>query len=254
MQPEMRASARPSSHLYTALAQAFQKPEAASDQDEEDALIQLLRRTALALNAQTLRPAVERLTDALEIDQCQAEHALRTLEIEYNRLFVGPGWPQAPPYESFYRDSWGALMGPSARHVERRYAEAGLALAPDHRDLPDHVATELGFMGYLAMQEANAKGAERQTWLERERTFVRDHLSVWLPCFCRRVQEAGQHAFYIALAELTVTFVDLETQRLLNQQIADLESGQSVDVPVCQAVDAPVYQSTGSDPRGQLDT
>jgi DMSO reductase family type II enzyme chaperone len=208
----MRASGRVRSQLYTTLAQAFQKPEPASGEDEEDSLIQALKRAALALDAQGLGSAVERLVGALEITQDQAEQALHTLEIEYNRLFVGPGRPQAPPYESFYRDKWGLVMGPAARDVERRYAEAGLAMAPDHHDLPDHVATELGFMAYLAMQEAEARDEERQIWLRRERLFLRDHLSVWLPLLCRRVKEASRHPFYTALAELTEMFLSLDMQ------------------------------------------
>jgi TorA maturation chaperone TorD len=194
------------------LAHAFCKPEAPSGEDEGHSLIQILERAALTLDAQALGPAVERVVGALEITQSQTEQALRALEIEYNRLFVGPGRPQAPPYESCYRDKWGLVMGRSARDVERRYAEAGLELAPDHRDLPDHVATELGFMAYLATREAEAKDEERQLWVEREHLLLRDHLTVWLPLFCQRVKEASQHPFYTALAELTDTFVSLDLQ------------------------------------------
>jgi DMSO reductase family type II enzyme chaperone len=157
------------------------------------------------------------LIGSLEIPETQAEQALRTLEIEYNRLFVGPGRPQAPPYESVYRDPRGLVMGPTARDVERRYAEAGLALAPDYHDLPDHVAMELGFMAYLTMQEAEAQGKDVRVWLEKERTFLRDHLIVWLPRFCQRVREKSQHPFYATLAELTMTFVNLDAQRLADR-------------------------------------
>jgi DMSO reductase family type II enzyme chaperone len=246
----MGRQARLRSQLYAALAQAFREPEVSSGKHGEHPLIQLLQQSALTLDAEALGPAVVRLVDALEITQGRSEQALRTLEIEYNRLFVGPGRPQATPYESFYRDKWGLLMGPSARDVERRYAEAGLALAPDHRDLPDHVATELGFMAYLAMQEAEANDEERQTWLERERSFLRDHLSVWLPAFCRRVQGAGRHPFYTALAELTVTFVALDRQRSADRQLGELDSDQSTNGPVSQFTDIPVSRSTDPDPRG----
>jgi DMSO reductase family type II enzyme chaperone len=212
---EVQASIR--SQLYAALAQAFRKPEAVPEENEEDSLTQVLKQSAVASDAQALGQIADELIESLEIPEDQAEQALRTLEIEYNRLFVGPGRPQAPPYESFYRDKWGLVMGPSVRDVERRYAEAGLVLAPDHRDLPDHVATELGFMAYLAMQEAEARDEERQTWLRRERLFLRDHLSVWLPLFCQRVKETSQHPFYTALAELTETFLSLDVQRLVNR-------------------------------------
>jgi len=236
--------------LYAALAQAFREPELSSGEHGESSLTHLLQRSVATLDAEVLAAAVGRLVDALEITQGQEDAALRALEIAYNRLFVGPGRPQAMPYESFYRNKWGLLMGPSARDVERRYREAGVALAPDHCGLPDHVATELGFMAYLAMQEAKAKGVERQTWLERERSFLRDHLGVWLPAFCRRVQEAGSHPFYTALAELTVTVVESDTQRLLNRQIGDLERDESTDAPLSQSTNDPVTQPTQSDPRG----
>jgi DMSO reductase family type II enzyme chaperone len=213
----MGRQARTRGQLYAALAQAFRKPEAVAEEDGEDSLAQVLKRAALAVDAQALGPIAEELIGSLEIPEDQAEQALRTLEIEYNRLFVGPGRPQAPPYESVYRDSRGLVMGPAAREVERRYAEAGLALAPDHHDLPDHVATELGFMACLAMQEAEAQGEDALAWLDRERTFLRDHLTVWLPRFCQRVREASQHPFYAALAELTMTFVSLDVQRLVNR-------------------------------------
>jgi DMSO reductase family type II enzyme chaperone len=208
----MEAQASIRSQLYAALAQAFRKPEAAPEKNEEDSLIQVLQQAAVAYDAQALGQIADEVIGSLEIPEDQAEQALRTLEIEYNRLFVGPGRPQVPPYESVYRDARGLVMGPAAREVERRYSEAGLALEPGYHDLPDHVATELGFMAYLAMQEAEARDEERRTWLERERWFLQDHLSVWLPLFCRRVRETSQHPFYTALAELTETFFSLDTQ------------------------------------------
>lgn len=204
----MQGQSRVRSQLYAALASAFCKPEAAWA--GEESLAQTLRRAASAINIEALEQPADEVVRSMEVCSDEVEQAVRTLEIEYNRLFVGPGPPQAPPYESFYRDSWGLVTGPSARDVERRYAEAGLGLAPDHHDLPDHVATELGFMAYLALQEAEADDEERQAWVERERSFLRDHLKVWLPLLCQRVQEASQHPFYTAVAELTETFVSLD--------------------------------------------
>jgi len=207
----MGGQVRIRSQLYAALAYAFRKPEELAE-DKEESLAQMLQRAATALDAQALGPMADALIRSLEIPETQAEQALCTLEIEYNRLFVGPGRPQAPPYESVYRDSRGLVMGPTARDVERRYAEAGLALAPDHHDLPDHVATELGFMAYLAMRETEAQGEEALAWLNTQREFLQDHLTVWLPRFCQRVREVSRHPFYAALAGLTSTFVNLDVQ------------------------------------------
>ncbi len=208
----MASRARSRAQLYGALAQAFVKPEAAP-REGQDSLPQALQQAALAFDAEPLGQLVEQAIGSLEISEKPGfAETLRTLEIEYNRLFVGPAPPQAPPYESVYRDARGLVMGPTAREVERRYAEAGLGLAPDHRDLPDHVATELGFMAHLASQEAEAQPQDALIWLDRARAFLRDHLAVWLPRFCQRVREASRHPFYAALAELTVTFVNLDVE------------------------------------------
>lgn len=216
---EIRTLALVRSQLYTALAQAFCKPEAAPEEperNEEDSLAWVLRQAALAFDAQVLGRMADELVRSLEIPDklgfSEETRFLLELEIEYNRLFVGPERPQTPPYESVYCDPSGLVMGPTARDVQQRYAEAGLTLVPDHHDLPDHVATELGFMAYLAAQRAEAQGEDALAWLDREHTFLRDHLIVWLPRFCQRVREESRHPFYAALAELTMTFVSLDVQ------------------------------------------
>ncbi len=200
--------------LYAILAQCFCKPEIASDgENETDSLAHALYQSAVALDEQALGQVAARLLDALEISSDE-QQAGQTLEIEYNRLFVGPGRPQAPPYESVYRDPRG-LMGATVQAVARQYAQAGLGMSADHHDLPDHVATELGFMAYLAQQEAESNGQEAEAWAGQERAFLQDHLGTWLPHFCHRVQEASRHPFYTALAELTSTFVGLDVQQFV---------------------------------------
>lgn len=204
-----RERTRARSELYAALGQGFSRPEPAPAGSAS--LPEVLRRAAHIYDADALEALGEQLIGSLELSDASEDGALRALQTEYNRLFFGPGRPQVPPYESCHCDRRGLVMGPSARDVERQYAEAGLGLAPDHRDLPDHVATELGFMAYLTREEARAEDRDRRLWVQRERRFLREHLSRWLPTFCRRVRKASQHGFYVALAELTETFVTLDT-------------------------------------------
>ena len=201
------------SQLYAILAQCFCKPEIANaGENETDSLALTLHQVVVALNEQALGQIADRLLDTLEISENE-QHAERALEIEYNRLFVGPGRPQVPPYESVYRNPRG-LMGATAQVVTQRYAQAGLGMSVNFHDLPDHVATELGFMAYLAMQETEANGQEAKTWVEREHAFLREHLGIWLPHFCQRVRETSRHPFYKALAELTGAFVNLDARRI----------------------------------------
>ncbi len=208
------------SQLYAVLAQCFCKPELASGSENgPDSLAHTLQQAAVAFDEQALGQIAVELLRALEIPQGeqQAEQALRDLEIEYNRLFVGPGHPQNPPYESVQRHPRGMVIEAVVQDVARQYAQAGLGMAADYYDLPDHVATELGFMAYLAMQEAEANNDEKEMWVERERAFLRDHLGVWLPRFCRQIWETSRHPFYAALAQLTGAFVSLDTHQIFGR-------------------------------------
>lgn len=88
-----------------------------------------------------------------------SELDLKALTFEYNRLFVGPERLPAPPYESVHRKDRsemeiGMVLGPSVLDVKRRYAEAGVAVSGNFRDLPDHITVELEFIA-LSMLQGN---------------------------------------------------------------------------------------------------
>jgi TorA maturation chaperone TorD len=70
--------------------------------------------------------------------------ALDELEKEYTRLFVN-AYPHvlAPPYSSVYLDKHGKVWGQSTAQAARLYEAAGLSIAQDFYDIPDHIAAEL---------------------------------------------------------------------------------------------------------------
>ena len=120
------------------------------------------------------------------------------LRVEYTRLFIGPAGPPCPPYESVYRDGeddaeFGPVEGPSTVAVRRWYREFGVQPAPDHSDLPDHIATELEFAAALA-DEGRA---------DRLDQFLDEHLRVWTDEFLAVVEAETHTAFYAALARTT---------------------------------------------------
>jgi len=123
---------------------------------------------------------------------------LQALEREFTRLFVGPGEHPCPPYESVYRDadadqSLGPVMGESTRDVERWYREYGIGLDESNSELPDHVTTELEFIGYLEQTEDPAT-AEK---------FREEHLSQWIDEFLNRVETATELPYYRDLVTIT---------------------------------------------------
>ncbi|WP_225336077.1 TorD/DmsD family molecular chaperone [Halomicrobium urmianum] len=123
---------------------------------------------------------------------------IRDLRTEYTRLFIGPAGPPCPPYESVYRDGsdsdgLGPVMGPSTTAVTRWYDEFGVRLAPDHSDLPDHIATELEFAAYLAKEGFDE-------YLDQ---FRDEHLTAWTAEFLTRVENETREPFYEVLAATT---------------------------------------------------
>jgi TorA maturation chaperone TorD len=145
---------------------------------------------------------------------------LRDLRAEYARLFIGPGAVLVPARESAYRDrdpssGTATVQDLWAASVEAAYRRHGLSLYPCHRDLPDHVATELVFMYFLSRQEGEAweKGqAETAKGFRRAQLgFLRQHLVRWLPDFCGRVQNATRTNVYWALADMLREFLVAET-------------------------------------------
>jgi TorA maturation chaperone TorD/Pyruvate/2-oxoacid:ferredoxin oxidoreductase delta subunit len=136
------------------------------------------------------------------------------LEREYTRLFLGPGRPVAHAYESVYRE--GRTMGETTLDVRHRLATEGLA--PRSQTLPDHVGIELAFMAHLAAREADAwadgDGEMARGYLAQQRSFLRDHLTAWLPQFCSRVLAGRPHARYADLACRVEAFVRDDVDRV----------------------------------------
>jgi len=153
----------------------------------------------LGLPADGVRQAIEALPADLAA-------ALQALQVEYTYLFINavPRVP-APPYASAYT-AQGLLMGEQAEAVLLAYRQAGLTLAKDYHDLPDHLAAELEFLAWLGEQAVAAHEAgedeQAQAWLSQQRVFLHEQVQPWLPTFCQRVEEAARMPFYRNLARL----------------------------------------------------
>jgi TorA maturation chaperone TorD len=130
------------------------------------------------------------------------------LEIEYNRLFVGPSRVPCPPYESVHRSDRpdmerGLVLGPSVADVKKMYAEAGLAVSADFKDLPDHIAVELEFMYYLCSKELETRTDSPQgMWRDTQRRFFESHLEPWADVFAAKILASTQSPYYRLAANL----------------------------------------------------
>lgn len=155
---------------------------------------------------------------------CQPSQTISLLDlvVDYTGLFDAPAGQYLAPYESVYRaDSRGEqgqplalVYGPSTVAVRRLYAEAGAEIAPEFRDLPDHVGMELEFMAFLCEREAEAWGGgleeDAATWQDWQRRFLEEHLGVWIDALCEKMQRLARTGFFRAAASLTAAYVAQE--------------------------------------------
>ncbi len=136
--------------------------------------------------------------------------ALCNLQVEYARLFTGPGRPAVMCYASEYLDAdergRGRLNHAAAAFAAAEYKAEGVSLAAARRDLPDHVTTELEFLFHLCRREERAWAAGKSDEAARLRRsqhgFLRGHAGLWLPRFAASVSSLAAQEAYSGMAEL----------------------------------------------------
>ena len=109
----------------------------------------------------------------------------QTVEFAFNRLFVGPRAPIAPPFASVYLEAEPQLMGQSTLKVRRIYELIGLQ-SPAQNVIPDdHISYELDAVRQLTVAQISPPSAELAATRDY---FLTEHMSRWLPQFVDRVR------------------------------------------------------------------
>lgn len=129
----------------------------------------------------------------------------RALEVEYARLFLGPGLPVAPPWEHAWLDPEASERTDSVARVqedvEAAYQAAGFALSPSEEPA-DYLGTELEFLARLA-EAAQASGAASTAQAFYDE-FMAAHFRSWAARLGETVSHAAQHPLYTAFGEILV--------------------------------------------------
>jgi TorA maturation chaperone TorD len=121
---------------------------------------------------------------------------------EYQRLFDGA--MLCPPNETAYvRRDKGAVIG----DICGFYRAFGFATAASSGEKPDHIVTELEFVGLLLVMLAEAPDHERaQVVREALGEFADAHVGEWLSTFCARLETLAELVLFkdaaCALGEL----------------------------------------------------
>ena len=72
------------------------------------------------------------------------DERVAALRREWLRLFVGAGTPDAPSWESFYRDPNSQLFSARTLEVREQYRRHGLQIERLHAEPDDHLGLMLG--------------------------------------------------------------------------------------------------------------
>ena len=209
------ALAKADASMLALLARGFLRPVAGFSASIQDgSYLASLQELLDASSSPQIAEALEGIAVLGErLAGLDAEAARLELEVDYNRLFVGPGRLLAPPYESFYRsepdeNGRGTICGMPMLAVKDVYTRFNVEL-PDHFvDYPDHIAFELEFLSLLAAREAEALESGDEEALTAFRSgqeeFRAQHLGVWFAQFAESVKQGAETELYPALASLVL--------------------------------------------------
>ncbi|MBI5500660.1 MAG: molecular chaperone TorD family protein [Deltaproteobacteria bacterium] len=137
------------------------------------------------------------------------------LRQEFFDLLAVPTSRYVTPFESVYCDERdvagrpvrGLLGGPSTDAVRRCYERAGFRV--EARELPDHIACELAFLGELHGRAAGGQASA----VEAAAVFAAAHPARWLPALVECIAENARSAVFPALARLAAALVAADAAR-----------------------------------------
>lgn len=196
--------------LYRFFAALFLYPDI-----ERIANIRATAEELLEVNFADGFPFEDTLIGLLEILSTLPTGDTQSIVNEYNRLYFVK--PKAPLHESYYIDKEGQHRGWIIANLQGEYSNSGLVLSPTLNELPDHLSVELEYMSFLCSSQAsaaeNGTESESRRYQEMQRSFLTQHLAQWFPMFHKRVKDASQGAFYLAIIEALFDFLKWELQQ-----------------------------------------
>ncbi len=140
------------------------------------------------------------------------------LNVDYLHVFIGNTQDTshvAYPYESVYTSPDRLLMQDARDAVLAAYRSEMVTLVNEHNEPEDHMGFELAFCAVLLSRAAEALTAgdiaRAAELVEKERSFVRDHLGVWAPEFAADVKRIARTGFYRALADILLGYLEVDS-------------------------------------------
>jgi TorA maturation chaperone TorD len=138
------------------------------------------------------------------------EEGVLELQVLFTRLMRGikEGYSPPPPYESVYREN--KLCGEWTLRVMEFYNKCGFGIIDETVGPQDHITAELKFISFLCIKERegweNCQKTIALQWMKMEEEFLKNHVLVWVPRFCRIIE--SEKCFYSSVAKLTRKLIE----------------------------------------------
>ncbi|MDR1088977.1 MAG: molecular chaperone TorD family protein [Coriobacteriales bacterium] len=146
------------------------------------------------------------------LGELDPDTALERVGVEYTRLFLGPGKPAAPPWETLYREGGTVLFGEPTRKMRQLFAEEGLRASADSHQFEDHLGFELLYLGVRSALFADSPPPPDT--VAQTLAFIREHPLGFIGELHAQAASAGVIGYYPALLELIWGFLILNVELL----------------------------------------
>nr|WP_121633074.1 molecular chaperone TorD family protein [Tropicibacter alexandrii] len=129
----------------------------------------------------------------------------KTVESEYNKLFIGLGRGELLPYASYYLT--GFLNEKPLAALRRDMAVQGLARAENVFEPEDNIASLMEMMGALIVGRFGQPAG-----LQQQRDFYNKHIGPWAAHFFADLEAAKNSVFYAPVGSIGRAFMEIETE------------------------------------------
>ncbi len=151
------------------------------------------------------------------IDELKEED-IKKIKREYNKLFIGPGSLEAPPWESVYLSRERIIFDEHTLAVREFYRKWNVNNKKINKEPDDHIGYELEFMSILtskslkALEENNIE--EFKETIKGQSEFLEKHTLLWIDKLVSNIVEASEEDYFKGLALFTLEYVNMDKELL----------------------------------------
>ena len=130
---------------------------------------------------------------------------IKTIQREYQNLFIGVGRGELLPYGSFYMT--GFLNEKPLANLRDDMKRIGIARSEGNSDPEDHVASLCEMMSGIISNQFYT-----QLSIKEQRDFFSTHIGPWAKHFFRDLESAEYSVFYAPVGRLGSAFMEVEME------------------------------------------